>query len=51
MLSVIAKQEKTLRDLELTENLKTDYIIGENLETQGGRFRLVFDDEQLKNML
>ena len=31
--------------LELIEKPKTDYIVGESLETQGGRFRLVFDDE------
>ena len=37
--------EKTPVGLELIEKPKTDYIVGESLETQGGRFRLVFDDE------
>lgn len=37
--------EKTPVGLEVIEKPKTDYIVGESLETTGGRFRLVFDDE------
>ena len=37
--------EKAVAGLELTDKPKVEYIVGEALEKEGGRFTVVFDDE------
>ena len=37
--------EKAVAGLELTDKPKVEYIVGEALEKEGGRFTVVFEDE------
>ena len=45
MVSAEEAGEKAVAGLELTDKPKVEYIVGEALEKEGGRFTVVFEDE------